>query len=64
LLDYSNITDQSDVEYARYLTREVGVASIPISVFYEQPPQEHVLRFCFAKDDATLQKAARRLCEI
>ena len=64
LLDYSNITDQSDVEYARYLTREVGVASIPISVFYEQPPQEHVLRFCFAKDDETLQKAARRLCEI
>ncbi len=64
LLDYSEITDEPDVEYARRLTREIGVASIPVSVFCEEPPPGNTLRFCFAKDDATLEEAARRLCQL
>ncbi|HEX2138203.1 MAG TPA: methionine aminotransferase [Woeseiaceae bacterium] len=64
LLDYSDITDEPDVEYARRLTREIGVASIPVSVFCEEPPAGHKLRFCFAKDDATLEEAANRLCQL
>lgn len=64
ILDYSAITDEPDVDYARRLTREIGVASIPISVFCEQPPPGRRLRFCFAKDDATLKEAAERLCSL
>ncbi len=64
LLDYSDITDEPDVDYARHLTREIGVASIPVSVFCAEPPPGHKLRFCFAKDDATLEEAARRLCQL
>ncbi len=61
LVDYSAITDFSDVEYARRLTRQVKVASIPISVFSQEPPASHILRFCFAKDDATLERAGEIL---
>ncbi len=64
LLDYSDITDQKDTDYARYLTETLGVASVPISVFYENPPAQHMLRFCFAKDEKTLIEAAERLCTI
>lgn len=64
LLDYANITDENDAAYAKKLTREIGVASIPISVFYEQPPNSHKLRFCFAKDDDMLEEAAARLCKL
>ncbi len=61
LLDYSKITKEKDTDYAIRLTREAGVASIPISVFYNVPVDNKVLRFCFAKDDATLEQAAQRL---
>ena len=61
LLDYSKITKEKDTEYAIRLTREAGVASIPVSVFYNVPVDNKVLRFCFAKDDATLEKAAEKL---
>lgn len=64
LLDYSSITDEDDVAYARRLTREIGVASIPISVFCEKPPPGRKLRFCFAKDDQILEEAASRLCQL
>lgn len=64
LLDYSGITDEDDVSYARRLTREIGVASIPISVFCEAPPPGRKLRFCFAKDDPILEEAASRLCRL
>lgn len=64
LLDYSEITDEPDVEYARRLTKEIGVASIPVSVFCEEPPPGRKLRFCFAKDDATLEQAAEKLCRL
>ena len=64
LLDYSAITDEDDVSYARRLTKEIGVASIPISVFCENPPPGRKLRFCFAKDDQILEEAAFRLCQL
>ncbi len=64
LLDYSDITDEDDVSYARRLTKEIGVASIPISVFCEAPPPGNHLRFCFAKDDDILEEAAARLCRL
>jgi methionine aminotransferase len=52
------------VEYARWLTCERGVASIPVSVFYRDPPRAQWLRFCFAKDADTLRAAADILCSI
>ncbi len=61
LLDYSEITQDKDVELAKRWTYEVGVASIPLSVFCETPFPERLLRFCFAKDDRTLESAARKL---
>jgi methionine aminotransferase len=64
LLDYSDITDEDDVSYARRLTKEIGVASIPISVFCDDPPPGRKLRFCFAKDDDILEEAASRLCRL
>jgi methionine aminotransferase len=64
LLDYSDITDEHDTAYARRLTREIGVASIPISVFCEVAPAQRKLRFCFAKDDRTLEIAAEKLCQL
>jgi methionine aminotransferase len=64
LLDYSQITREDDVSYAKRLTREIGVASIPVSVFCEVAPQDFKLRFCFAKDDAMLEQAAEKLCKL
>lgn len=64
LLDYTTISDKSDTEMAEFLTREHGVASIPLSPFYKSGSQDKVLRFCFAKSDDTLQKAAELLCKI
>ncbi len=65
LADYSEISELPDVEYAEHLTRTVGVAAIPVSVFsVTNPPGERLLRFCFAKDDATLVAAAERLARI
>ncbi|MFV8820071.1 methionine aminotransferase [Haliea sp. E17] len=64
LLDYSAISGLPDYQLCEDWTREYGVASIPISVFYQQPPAQSLLRFCFAKSDATLLKAAELLCKI
>lgn len=64
LLNFSGIADMSDVEFAEKLLTEVGVASIPVSPFYRVPPQLPVVRFCFAKKDATLEEAAARLRRI
>ncbi len=61
LLRFGNISKEEDTEVARKWTASPGVASIPVSVFYHNPVHEHVLRFCFAKDDATLIEAAERL---
>ena len=64
LLDYGAISGERDVDLARRLTVEHRVASIPVSLFYESPPESRVLRFCFAKDDATLVEAAEILCRL
>ena len=60
-LDYSKITNEKDTDYAIRLTKEVGVASVPTSVFYHEPVDNKLLRFCFAKTDETLEKAAEKL---
>ena len=52
------------MDLARRLTRESRIASIPVSVFYAQPPDHRMLRFCFAKDDATLRLGAEILCSL
>lgn len=64
LLDYSEITRVPDTQLAQDWTRHHGIASIPISVFYQEPPNQHYLRFCFAKNDDVLLKAAKCLCAI
>ncbi len=66
LLDYRQIRDDlSDVEMAHWLTVEHGVASIPLSVFYQQPPKDQfLLRVCFAKREDTLTLAGEVLCAI
>jgi len=64
LLDYRKISNENDVSFAKKLTKEIGVASIPISVFYKDPPKERKLRFCFAKEDAVLKEAAKKLCQL
>ena len=63
-VNYKNITDENDFDLAIRLTREIGVASIPVSVFYNQKNDYKTLRFCFAKDDETLEKAGERLCKL
>jgi len=64
LLGYENITDELDTALAERWTKEVGVASIPVSVFYNPAVQSKVLRFCFAKSDEVLEAAAEKLCKI
>lgn len=61
LADYSAISNEPDTEFAIRLTREAKVAVIPISVFYQNPPDQKVVRFCFAKNADTLSQAAERL---
>lgn len=63
-VNYKNITDENDFDLAIRLTREIGVASIPVSVFYNHKDDYKTLRFCFAKDDETLEKAGERLCKL
>ncbi len=66
LLDYRQIRDDlTDIEMAHWLTVEHGVASIPLSVFYQQPPKDQfLLRVCFAKREDTLTLAGEVLCAI
>ena len=64
LLNFKNITKESDYDFAIRLTKEQKIASIPISVFNENNFDTKVLRFCFAKTNDTLKKAAEILCNI
>lgn len=64
LLNYSDITDTDDYTYARQLIETARIAAIPISVFFGNKRDNRVLRFCFAKDTPTLDKAAEILCAI
>ena len=61
ILDYSDISDELDEVVAKRWARDIGVASIPISVFCEEPFTGQRLRFCFAKDDETLASAVEKL---
>lgn len=64
LLNYENITNEKDVDFAVRLTKEKGLASVPISVFYHKPVDNKMLRFCFAKGNDTLEKAAEIINKI
>ncbi|MFT6213781.1 MAG: methionine aminotransferase [Roseivirga sp.] len=64
LMNYSAISEENDVVLAEWLTKEIGVATIPMSVFYQNKEDNNVLRFCFAKGEETLAKAANLLCAI
>jgi methionine aminotransferase len=64
LLDYSNITDEKDTEFAVRLIKDFGIASVPVSVFYNEQTNNKVLRFCFAKDEETLNKAGEIISKI
>jgi len=64
LADYSAISTEPDTEFAARLTREHKVAAIPVSVFYRQPPDQRLVRFCFAKHDETLVEAVDRLVDM
>jgi len=61
---YSNITDEKDADFVLRLTKEFGVAAIPVSAFYSKGTDHHVLRFCFAKRQETLDKAVDRLLKV
>ena len=63
-LAYDEISEERDTELAVRLTRERGIASIPVSVFYREAPTHRVLRFCFAKSEETLAKGAEILSRI
>lgn len=64
LADYSEISDLNDIEFSKWLTREFGVAVIPVSAFYNVPPDQQLVRFCFAKRQETLEKALEKLMKI
>lgn len=64
LLNYKAITDEIDTDFAIRLTKEKGLASIPLSVFYTKNNQQQLLRFCFAKKEETLEKAAEIICKL
>jgi len=61
LVDYSEVSDLPEADFCQWLTRELGVAAIPLSVFYDQGFEQRLARLCFAKQDATLQTALQRL---
>jgi methionine transaminase len=61
---YGRISEESDSDFAMRITREFGVASIPVSVFYQSGKDDHVVRFCFAKKKETLEAAAEKLMKI
>jgi methionine transaminase len=63
-VDYSAISDLPEAEFAQWLTREIGVAAIPVSAFYHEPHESGVVRFCFAKREETLATALERLAHL
>ena len=64
LAEYSAISELPDRVFVEWLTKERGVAAVPMSVFYEHPPASRHVRFCFCKEDSTLEKAALRLAAL
>jgi methionine aminotransferase len=63
-VDYRAISDLPENEFAQWLTAEIGVAAIPVSAFYEGGKDAGVIRFCFAKQEQTLQTALERLARV
>lgn len=63
-VDYSAISDMSEADFSMWLTREIGVAAIPVSAFYSEPRESGVVRFCFAKKEETLKLALERLAKL
>jgi len=64
VLDYSAITNEKDTDFAVRLVKEFGIASVPVSVFYNHNDDHKQLRFCFAKENETLEKAAEKLLKV
>jgi methionine aminotransferase len=64
LVDYSAVSELPEADFCQWLTREVGVAAIPLSVFYEGGYEQRLARLCFAKQDSTLDKALERLARL
>jgi len=64
LLSYKNISNEKDTDFAVRLTKEHKLAAIPVSVFYQKNVDEKILRFCFAKKEETLEKAAEILNKV
>jgi methionine transaminase len=60
-VEYSALSDKTDLAFCEWLATDVGVAAIPMSAFHDQAPDMRVIRFCFAKKEATLDEALRRL---
>jgi methionine aminotransferase len=60
-VDYSAVSDLPEVAFCQWLTREAGVAAIPLSSFYRDGFEQGIVRLCFAKKDETLQRALERL---
>jgi len=63
-VDYRAVSDLPEADFAKWLTTEMGVAAIPVSAFYHQPRESGIVRFCFAKQDATLNLALQRLATL
>ncbi|HEX2607802.1 MAG TPA: aminotransferase class I/II-fold pyridoxal phosphate-dependent enzyme, partial [Flavisolibacter sp.] len=61
IYSYAGLSEESEKEFAKWLTREKGVATIPVAAFYSKEVNHQVLRFCFAKKESTLEAAAERL---
>ena len=64
VVSYAAISDENDVDFCTRLVVEYGVAAIPISAFYADGKDLKLIRFCFAKDNKTLEEAAKRLCAV
>lgn len=64
LADYSEISDLNEFEFSKWLTVNHKVAAIPVSAFYEESPEQKLVRFCFAKKEETMEKAIEKLIRI
>lgn len=63
-VSYENISDMPDLEFAQWLTKEYGVATIPISAFYSNKKDDKLIRFCFAKKEDTIKQAFEKLARL
>jgi methionine aminotransferase len=64
LASYAHLSEEPDYDFAIRLTKEAGVASVPVSVFYQDRTDHRILRFCFAKKEETLERAVERLVKV